>query len=176
MFWVDYGQEPRIERAHMDGSERTTIVSRASPFSNLRYPNDVVIDFTTEFLYFIDGSAGFIGVVSFSGTGKIVVPASEPYIRKPFSLTLRHLSEQYQDGDSETEEATLYWSDRNYYSFARTDIVTRNSRISGIEHMSLRGILPRSTQYPPYGVQFVSMSGHKEGGMYVIILHVCLCY
>ena len=43
MFWTDWGDLAKIERAGMDGSQRTTIVS-----TELKYPNGIAIDNVTE--------------------------------------------------------------------------------------------------------------------------------
>jgi len=43
MFWSDWGQTPKIERAGMDGSNRTTIVS-----TRITWPNGVTIDHSSE--------------------------------------------------------------------------------------------------------------------------------
>ena len=39
MFWTDWGKEPRIEKASMDGSGRIPIVR-----TNLGWPNGITID------------------------------------------------------------------------------------------------------------------------------------
>jgi len=43
MFWTDWGDQPKIERAGMDGSQRTTIVS-----TSLLTPNGIAIDNVTQ--------------------------------------------------------------------------------------------------------------------------------
>ena len=40
MFWTDWGKEPKIERAAMDGSERTLLVT-----TQLGWPNGIALDY-----------------------------------------------------------------------------------------------------------------------------------
>ena len=178
MFWTDFGDNAKIESARMDGTRRMSIVSRNSePFTNLLHPNDVVIDLNTDIVYFSDGSAGIIGAVTLSGSGgRIVVNQlqdnpqlrrSQPttsYIRKPRSLSIRHLAEDDQDGDDNTEEAELFWTDPEFKTLTATDLVTSGRTTNGIRKFNLRSMLPRTTPYKPFAVQFVSLNGHKVGG------------
>jgi sugar lactone lactonase YvrE len=177
MFWTDFGDNAKIESARMDGTRGMSIVSRNSePFTNLLHPNDVVIDLNTDIVYFSDGSAGIIGAVTLSGSGgRIVVNQlqdnpqlrrSQPttsYIRKPRSLSIRHLAEDDQDGDDNTEEAELFWTDPEFKTLTATDLVTSGRTTNGIRKFNLRSMLPRTTPYKPFAVQFVSLNGHKVG-------------
>ena len=49
MFWTDWGSEPKIERAIMDGTERKVIVS-----DNLGWPNGITIDRPTSRIIWAD--------------------------------------------------------------------------------------------------------------------------
>ena len=128
MFWTDFGDDPRIETAHMDGSKRRSIISSLStPFSNLLHPNDVLVDLNTELLYFCDGSAGIVGATTLAGnSGRVLLdkmvdnPAlsrSQPvtsYIRQPRSLSMRYLAPAHRDNIANTEETELFWSDPEF--------------------------------------------------------------
>lgn len=59
MFWTDWGEVPKIERAGMNGdlSSRKIIVSE-----NIYWPNGLTIDFNTKNIYWVDGKLGFIDV------------------------------------------------------------------------------------------------------------------
>ena len=50
MFWSDWGSHPRIERASMDGSQRTVIVQE-----KIYWPNGLALDYPNRLLYFMDG-------------------------------------------------------------------------------------------------------------------------
>ncbi|XP_078621857.1 low-density lipoprotein receptor-related protein 2-like isoform X1 [Branchiostoma floridae x Branchiostoma japonicum] len=93
MFWTDWGQNPRIERAGMDGSGRTTIVTE-----KLYWPNGLAIDFPTQKLYFADARLDYIDFCNYDGTGRRQVLASNQLIQHPHSITI------FED--------MVYWSDR----------------------------------------------------------------
>ena len=161
----------------MDGSLRVPVITRGGPFPNLRHPNDVAIDLNTDMVYFSDSSAGIIGVATLSGNGGRVIVnkmsdnpqlrRSQPttdYIRKPRSLSIRHLASVHQDNDDDTEESELFWSDPDFNTISVTDLVTTGRRTMGIEKSRLRLLLSKATAYKTYAVQFVSRNGHKDGG------------
>ena len=62
IFWTDSGQSPKIERATLNGEGRTTIVS-----SGLLWPNDVVIDFSSNQLFWVDGSLAKVETADYNG-------------------------------------------------------------------------------------------------------------
>ena len=92
MFWSDWEQgDPRIERAFLDGSNRTRIKT-----TGLKYPNGLAVDFTGQRLYWCDAGTDKIGSVLFDGAS----PRIHFSLRSgahPFGLSL------FND--------MLYWSD-----------------------------------------------------------------
>ncbi len=40
MYWSDWGSNPKIERANVDGTERITLVE-----TDIQWPNGIAIDF-----------------------------------------------------------------------------------------------------------------------------------
>ncbi len=67
MYWTDWGANPKIERAGMDASNRTVIIS-----TNLTWPNGLAIDYSTERLYWADASFKTIEYGNFDGSGRQV--------------------------------------------------------------------------------------------------------
>lgn len=59
MFWTDWGELPKIERAGMNGdaSTRKVIVN-----TNIFWPNGLTVDFDHRRLYWLDGRLHFIEV------------------------------------------------------------------------------------------------------------------
>jgi Low-density lipoprotein receptor repeat class B len=49
MFWTDWGREPRIERADMDGLNRLTLITH-----NLGWPNGITVDTKTSRIIWVD--------------------------------------------------------------------------------------------------------------------------
>lgn len=59
MFWTDWGEVPKIERAGMNGdlTTRKIIVS-----DKIFWPNGLTIDYVYRHIYWVDGKLGFIDV------------------------------------------------------------------------------------------------------------------
>lgn len=72
MFWTDWGRNPRIERASMDGKQRTVIIS-----SKLYWPNGLTIDYPNNLLYFADAYLDFIDYCDYNGNNRKQVLASD---------------------------------------------------------------------------------------------------
>ena len=90
LFFSDWEDgDPRIERAFMDGSNRTRIKT-----SGLKFPNGLAIDFSAQRLYWCDAGTDKIGSMFFDGSSPKIVFRS---VVHAFGLGL------YKD--------TLYWSD-----------------------------------------------------------------
>lgn len=63
MYWSDWAETPKIERAAMDGSLRSVIVN-----NNLTWPNGLAIDHSGGKLYWADGGTKAIECSNFDGT------------------------------------------------------------------------------------------------------------
>lgn len=72
MFWSDWGQNPRIERAFMDGTVRSVIVS-----TKLYWPNGLALDYTTKRVYFADAYLKYIDYCDYDGKNRHQVIASD---------------------------------------------------------------------------------------------------
>ncbi|XP_017052491.1 very low-density lipoprotein receptor isoform X1 [Drosophila ficusphila] len=92
MYWSDWGASPRIERAGMDGSHRTTIISY-----DVKWPNGITLDLVQKRLYWVDGKLNSISSSNYDGSQRRQVLASEEYLKHPFSIT--------------TFEDYVYWTD-----------------------------------------------------------------
>ena len=65
MYWTDWGQQPKIERANLDGSERRVIVN-----TSLGWPNGVAVDVGEGRIYWGDARTDVIEVAFLNGTGR----------------------------------------------------------------------------------------------------------
>lgn len=63
MFWSDWGENPKIERAGMDGSHRTVIVSET-----VRWPNGLTLDLVMNKVYWIDAKLNLVGSADLDGS------------------------------------------------------------------------------------------------------------
>ncbi|XP_017101902.2 very low-density lipoprotein receptor isoform X1 [Drosophila bipectinata] len=92
MYWSDWGASPRIERAGMDGSHRTTIISY-----DVKWPNGITLDLVLKRIYWVDGKLNIISSANYDGSQRRQVLYSSEYLRHPFSIT--------------TFEDHVYWTD-----------------------------------------------------------------
>ncbi|CAH1121148.1 unnamed protein product [Ceutorhynchus assimilis] len=92
IFWTDWGQDPRIERAGMDGSHRQPIVTY-----DVRWPNGLTLDLVKKHLYWVDAKLNTISVCDWDGRNRKLILFSITALRHPFSIT--------------TFEDWLYWTD-----------------------------------------------------------------
>jgi len=67
MYWTDWGEEPRIERAGMDGTNRQIIVH-----NQIYWPNGLTIDLQEQKLYWADAKLSFIHKANLDGTARSV--------------------------------------------------------------------------------------------------------
>ncbi len=65
MFWTDYGQTPKIERATLTGSQRVAIVT-----SYLRWPFSIDLDRQNRLVFWIDSSVNRIESVDYHGNNR----------------------------------------------------------------------------------------------------------
>lgn len=72
MFWTDWGDHPRIERAGLDGFNRTTIIS-----TKVSWPNGLTIDYPTKKIYFADSRLDYIDYANYDGSGRRQVIAND---------------------------------------------------------------------------------------------------
>ena len=70
MFWTDWGRNPKIERAAMDGSARTVLVNKTMFGSKkvIGWPNGLTIDYGKDMIYWVDAKADFIASMDLNGS------------------------------------------------------------------------------------------------------------
>ena len=92
MYWSDWGEPAKIERASMDGSNRTVLHN-----TGLMWPNGLAIDYQLKRLYWADAFTDRIEYSSFDGTGREILLTVVSGLHHPFSITI--------SGDQ------VYWTD-----------------------------------------------------------------
>ncbi|KAG1706633.1 Low-density lipoprotein receptor-related protein 4 [Nymphon striatum] len=107
MYWTDWGEVPKIERAGMDGTQRTVIVG-----TNLTWPNGLAIDYENETLYWTDAGMKAIECSNLDGTNRKILRGDLPH---PFGLTLH--------------EDRIYWTDWKTKSIASINKQTGRNKI-----------------------------------------------
>ncbi|CAH1397949.1 unnamed protein product [Nezara viridula] len=91
LYWIDYGQYPRIVKAYLDGSNSSPIVS-----SGISTPRDLTIDMMTHDVYWVDARLDMIQKVSSSGGNRQIIRRNLP---NPMGIAV------YM--------GSVYWVDRN---------------------------------------------------------------
>ena len=114
MYWTNWGSNPKIEQAGMDGSARQAIVT-----GNLIWPNGLTIDRKTNRLFWSDAKLDKIEVLDLNGGQRQLVMSSVANIH-PYGLAV------YQD--------MLYWTDWNSKSMSRFNLS------SGHQQMIVKGL------------------------------------
>nr|XP_006817539.1 PREDICTED: low-density lipoprotein receptor-related protein 2-like [Saccoglossus kowalevskii] len=130
LFWSDWGIEPKIEKAWMDGSNREVIIK-----TKLLYPNGITIDYVHQRLYWVDAGLNVIEYANFDGTERRSL--DELTVPHPFSLTL------FED--------RLYWTDWTKGSIESINKFTGQDLkviVSGLHH-PMGVVVAHSVRQPP---------------------------
>ncbi|XP_055856668.1 low-density lipoprotein receptor-related protein 6 [Episyrphus balteatus] len=108
MIWTDWGDNPKIERASMDGDplSRMTLIK-----DDLFWPNGLTVDLENELIYWVDGKFLFLDVMNLDGSGRKTVINNLKY---PYSLTFF--------------DQRLYWTDWSLGSINTYDLVTKEMK------------------------------------------------
>lgn len=109
MYWTDWGETPKIEKAGMDGSALTRSVIIQSDIS---WPNGLTLDYDSSKIYWADAKLNLIDSCNFDGSGRQKVITDD--LPHPFALTL------FQD--------RLYWTDWHTHSIHSCNKVTGGDR------------------------------------------------
>ena len=104
MYWTDWGANPKIEKAEMDGTGRRSIVT-----GNLSWPNGLTIDQATNRLYWADAKLDTIEMSDLNGGNRQLILSSAAGIH-PFGLAFY--------------ENVLYWTDWNKKSILRYNLTS----------------------------------------------------
>ncbi|RZF35698.1 hypothetical protein LSTR_LSTR009566 [Laodelphax striatellus] len=83
MFWTDWGEVPKIERASMDGDPSTRKVIVVN--ENIFWPNGLTVDFENKRLFWLDGRLLFIEVMDYEGRNRRTV--TKKGIEYPYAIT-----------------------------------------------------------------------------------------
>ncbi|KDR08547.1 Low-density lipoprotein receptor-related protein 6 [Zootermopsis nevadensis] len=97
MFWTDWGEVPKIERAGMNGDPTTR---KVIVHENIFWPNGLTVDFDAQLVYWLDGRLKFIEVMDYEGRNRRTV--IKEGVNYPFALTM------FQN--------KLYWTDWKTWS------------------------------------------------------------
>lgn len=107
LYWIDFGQFPRIGRAYLDGSGWKELV-----VSGLGVPKDITIDYGNHDVYWVDAGLDNVQKVNYLGANRLVIQKSIP---NPVGISVFR--------------SQIYYADKNLGSVFRTGVdSTKNSR------------------------------------------------
>ncbi|XP_018419478.1 PREDICTED: low-density lipoprotein receptor-related protein 8 [Nanorana parkeri] len=83
MFWSDWGEPSKIEKAGLNGGDRQILVS-----DDIEWPNGITLDVLTHRLYWVDSKLHTLSSVDFSGANRKMLIFSEDKLSHPFGLAV----------------------------------------------------------------------------------------
>jgi len=140
MYWTDWGTVAKIEKASMDGRNRSVIHN-----TSLVWPNGLTLDYSTQVLYWADASLDKIESSNVDGSNRRVLVNIAGH--HPFGITL------FED--------TLYFSD---WALFQNSIRTANK--SGGQ--SVQTLYQTACGSRPYGIQVFSEQRQPQGRSIVL--------
>ena len=133
MYWTDWGTVGKIEKASMDGSNRSVIHN-----TSLVWPNGLTLDYSTQVLYWTDASLDKIESSNVDGSNRrVLVNISGSH---PFGITL------FED--------TLYFSDWQDAGIFST------SKSGG---QAVQSLIDTNVCGQPFGIQIVTEERQPQG-------------
>lgn len=84
MYWSDWGNDPKIERAGLDGGRREVIVHG----QDILWPNGMTIDYVSNKIFWIDAKLYLVGACDLNGGKRIVIQTSPQEIKHPFAISV----------------------------------------------------------------------------------------
>lgn len=92
MFWTDWGEVPKVEKASMSGDHATRQILVSE---RIFWPNGLTIDYDAELIYWVDGKLLFIDCMDYSGNNRRTI--IKDGLEYPYAIT--------------TFQNKLYWTD-----------------------------------------------------------------
>ncbi len=83
LFWSDWGKNPHIGRMDMDGRNVRLIISES-----LKWPNGLVVDLVTKWLFWADAGKHYIGTVTH--TVHFSLPVSRPFCNHMYIIVIEY--------------------------------------------------------------------------------------
>ena len=138
MFWTDWGSDPKIERADMDGENKITVAS-----NGLTQPFGITVDYDSLKIYWCDSGNNIIEYASLDGGGRTVLVQDVDGLLGVFSLTV--------------SGSLLFWTDME------TNSVYVTHKLNGNDMLSTNTTVVYSDfQYTIGGIEAVSSSRQTD--------------
>ncbi|XP_033636922.1 low-density lipoprotein receptor-related protein 2-like isoform X4 [Asterias rubens] len=83
LYWTDWGENPMIGKAGLDGSRPTKLVH-----TNLGWVNGLTLDFQARRVYWVDSRLDTVEYVGFYGDGRRILIQDSLQVQHPFSIAV----------------------------------------------------------------------------------------
>ena len=82
MYWTDWGDNARVEKASMDGRNRTVLHN-----TGLTWPNGLTIDYDRQVLYWVDALQDVLQSSNVNGTNRVTIADRSRGLSHPFGVS-----------------------------------------------------------------------------------------
>ena len=143
IYWLDYGQHPKISRANLDGSNRKPLVT-----NGISHPTGLTVDMQTHNVYWVDSEEDGIYSIGFNGTNRQVIRENLP---SPRGLAILRDDVYWVDRNL----MGIFKATKNHYAGTAPEAVTLQS---GLE--KLRDVVIVDISNQPQGSTGCSRNGN----------------
>uniref|UniRef100_A0A670KCL7 Very low-density lipoprotein receptor n=1 Tax=Podarcis muralis TaxID=64176 RepID=A0A670KCL7_PODMU len=96
MYWSDWGEPAKIEKAGMNGLDRQQLVT-----TDIERPNGIALDRVKNRLYWVDSKLHKLSSVDLNGHDRRIVLESHEFLAHPLALTIFEDTIYWTDGENE---------------------------------------------------------------------------
>ncbi|XP_078461493.1 very low-density lipoprotein receptor-like [Lampetra planeri] len=104
VYWSDWGQPAKIEKAGMNGVSRQVIVSK-----DIEWPNGITLDLVNKRLYWVDSKLRTLSSVNLAGGERHEVMHQTDALHHPFAIAIFEDKVYWADGEKEA----IYSADKH---------------------------------------------------------------
>ncbi|KAM6904729.1 low density lipoprotein receptor a [Xenentodon cancila] len=117
IYWTDWGSSAKIEKAGLNGGDRTALVT-----DNIVWPNGITLDLLNQRLYWVDSKLHTLSSIDAQGGGRRTLIIDEHKLAHPLGLTIF--------------EEKVFWTDVSNNAILSANRLTGDDIAPVAEHLS----------------------------------------
>uniref|UniRef100_A0A8C4IND1 Low density lipoprotein receptor a n=1 Tax=Dicentrarchus labrax TaxID=13489 RepID=A0A8C4IND1_DICLA len=117
IYWTDWGNQAKIEKAGLNGGDRTALVT-----DNIVWPNGITLDLLNQRLYWVDSKLHTLSSIDVQGGGRRTLIIDEHKLAHPLGLTVF--------------EESVFWTDVSNNAILSANRLTGGDITPVAEHLS----------------------------------------
>uniref|UniRef100_A0A3Q0T7A9 Low density lipoprotein receptor a n=1 Tax=Amphilophus citrinellus TaxID=61819 RepID=A0A3Q0T7A9_AMPCI len=117
VYWTDWGNPAKIEKAGLNGGDRTALV-----IDNIVWPNGITLDLLNQRLYWVDSKLHTLSSIDVQGGGRRTLIIDEHKLAHPLGLTVF--------------EEKVFWTDVSNSAILSANRLTGEDIVPVAEHLS----------------------------------------